>query len=123
MAYEDMNDNFNAPKALSRLFELASKINGLKGGQLSLKDVSLETLTALKKMFSDFIVNIFGLKDDSVSENGHATLDGVMNLVIDLRAQARSNKDFATSDKIRDGLKEAGVLLKDSKEGTTWVKE
>ena len=123
LAYEDMNDNFNAPKALSRLFELASKINGLKGGQLSLKDISLDTLTDLKKMFKDFIFNIFGLTDDSASENGHATLDGVMNLVIDLRAQARSNKDFATSDKIRDGLKEAGVLLKDSKEGTTWVKE
>ena len=46
-----------------------------------------------------------------------------MALVLDLRAQARLNKDFATSDKIRDGLKEAGILLKDSKEGTAWVKE
>jgi cysteinyl-tRNA synthetase len=123
MAYEDMNDNFNAPKALSRLFELASKINGLKGGQLSLKDVSEEILMALKKMYPDFIFTIFGLKDDSASENGSNALDGVMQLVIDLRTQARNNKDFATSDKIRDGLKEAGILLKDSKEGTSWVKE
>jgi cysteinyl-tRNA synthetase len=122
-AYEDMNDNFNAPKALSRLFELASKINGLKGGQLSLKEVSGETLAELKKMFSDFIFTIFGLKDDSASENGQGALDGVMKLVIDLRMEARNKKDFQTSDKIRDGLKEAGILLKDSKEGTSWVKE
>ena len=123
LAYEDMNDNFNAPKALSRLFELASKINGLKGGQLSLKEVSAETLTELKKMYSDFIFTIFGLKDDSASENGQGALKGVMKLVIDLRMEARNKKDFQTSDKIRDGLKEAGILLKDSKEGTSWVKE
>lgn len=122
-AFEDMSDDFNAPKALSRLFELATKINALKGGQLNLADMTEGVLNRLKQTFNDFIFNIFGLKDESLSDGGSQTLDGVMQLVIELRAQARTNKDFATSDKIRDSLKDAGIQLKDSKEGTTWVKD
>lgn len=122
-AFEDMSDDFNAPKALSRLFELATKINALKGGQLHLGDMTEGVLSRLKQTFNDFIFNIFGLKDESLSDSGSQTLDGVMQLVIELRAQARTNKDFATSDKIRDSLKNAGIQLKDSKEGTTWVKD
>jgi cysteinyl-tRNA synthetase len=121
-AYDDMSDDFNAPKALGRLFELSSKINGLKGGQLDLGLITEGVLSGLKKMFDDFIINIFGLQDETAtSENGASALEGVMNLVIDLRAQARTNKDWGTSDKIRDGLKAAGIQLKDAKEGTTWT--
>ncbi len=122
-AFEDMSEDFNAPKAMSRLFELASKINAFKGGQLNINEITEGSLERLKKTFNDFIFNILGFKDESTSDNGSQALEGVMQLVIDLRAQARSNKDFATSDKIRDGLKEAGIQLKDSKEGTSWVKE
>ncbi len=122
-AFEDMSEDFNAPKAMSRLFELASKINAFKGGQLNISEITEGSLERLKKTFNDFIFNILGFKDESTSDNGSQALEGVMQLVIDLRAQARSNKDFATSDKIRDGLKEAGIQLKDSKEGTSWVKE
>jgi cysteinyl-tRNA synthetase len=121
-AYDDMSDDFNAPKALGRLFELSSKINALKGGQLDLGQITEGVLSNLKTMFDDFIVNIFGLQDETAtSENGASALEGVMNLVIDLRAQARTNKDWGTSDKIRDGLKTAGIQLKDAKEGTTWT--
>ena len=56
----------------------------------------------------------------SEDDAGGDVLDGVMNLVIDIRKEARSNKDFATSDKIRDVLSAVGIVLKDSKEGTTW---
>ena len=122
-AYEDMNDNFNAPKALSRLFELCSKINALKGGQLSLSEVSAETLSALQQLFKTFLFDIFGLKDESGQDDGHAVLDGVMQLVIEMRMQARAQKDWATSDKIRDTLKAVGIVLKDGKDGTTWSKE
>jgi cysteinyl-tRNA synthetase len=124
-AFEDMSDDFNAPKALGKLFELSSRINAFKGGQLDINDITENTLTRLKTVFNQFIFEIFGLLDESVSAtgNGQATLDGVMQLVIDLRAQARTNKDWGTSDKIRDGLKAAGIQLKDSKEGTSWVKE
>jgi cysteinyl-tRNA synthetase len=122
-AYDDMNDDFNAPKALARLFELASKINGLKGGQLSLNDISAETLDKLKKVYNDLIFNVLGLQDDSTSDNGHATLDGLMHLIIDIRQNARVTKDWTTSDKIRDTLKEVGIVLRDSNDGTDWVKE
>ena len=123
-ALDDMSDDFNAPRALSRLFELCSKINGFKGGQLDLAQITEGSLTRLKQIFNDFIFQIFGLKDEMASaENGQSSLNGVMHLVIDLRAQARASKDWATSDKIRDGLKAAGIQLKDSKEGTSWTKE
>jgi cysteinyl-tRNA synthetase len=120
-AYEDMSDDFNAPKALGRLFELSSKINAFKGGQLDLGQIRGGVLLDLKKMFDDFIINIFGLQDETATSENGAALEGVMNLVIDLRAQARTNKDWGTSDKIRDGLKVAGIQLKDAKEGTTWT--
>ncbi len=122
-AHEDMNDDFNTPKALSRLFELVSKINGFKGNQLNINDISADTLSRLKKTFNVFIFTIFGLTDETTSDNGHDTLDGVMQLVISLRTNARTNKDWATSDQIRDALKTAGIQLKDGKEGTAWVKE
>ena len=122
-AFEDMSDDFNAPRALSRLFELASKINGLKGGQLSLNDVRNETIDSLKNAYNVLIFNVLGLKDDAASDNGYETLDGLMHLIIDIRQNARTTKDWATSDKIRDGLKAVGIALKDAKEGTAWVKE
>jgi cysteinyl-tRNA synthetase len=122
-AYDDMNDDFNAPKAVARLFELASKINGLKGGQLSLNDISTATLDNIKKVYNDLIFNILGLQDDSTNDSGHATLDGLMHLIIDIRQNARETKDWTTSDKIRDTLKVVGISLKDSKDGTDWVKE
>ena len=123
-ALDDMSDDFNAPRALSRLFELCSKINGFKGGQLDLAQITEGSLARLKQAFNDFIFQIFGLKDEmAAGENGQSSLNGVMELVIDLRAQARQSKDWATSDKIRDGLKAAGIQLKDSKEGTSWTKE
>jgi cysteinyl-tRNA synthetase len=120
-AFEDMSDDFNAPKAIARLFELVSKINGLKGGQLDVNEVSEDTLSRLKQTFNDFIFNILGFENETGNDSTHQVLDKVMHLVIDLRAQARNNKDWGTSDKIRDGLKDAGVQLKDSKEGTTWA--
>ena len=123
-AYDDMSDDFNAPKALGRLFELSAKINSLKGGQLDLGQITEGSIAELKAMFDDFIFTIFGLQDETATaENGASALEGVMNLVIDLRAQARTNKDWGTSDKIRDGLKTAGIQLKDGKEGTTWVND
>jgi cysteinyl-tRNA synthetase len=122
-AFDDMSDDFNAPKALSRLFELASKINAFKGGQLNLSDVSETTLENLKKTYNTFIFSIFGLLNEAGSDRNNTALDGVMGLVLDLRKKARDNKDWGTSDQIRDSLKAAGILLKDGKDGTTWQVE
>jgi len=121
LTHEEMSDDFNTPRALSRLFELASKVNGLKGGQLSIKEVSANTLQRLKQTFNDFIFDIFGLKEEADGgENG--LTDGLVQVIIEIRKAARTNKDWATSDQIRDALKELGVVLKDSKEGTTWTR-
>lgn len=118
---EEMSDDFNTPKALARLFELAPKINGLKGGQLSMKDLTANTLQRLKQTFNDFIFDIFGLQEES--EGGENSLtDGLVQVIIDIRKEARAKKDWAASDQIRDALAELGIVLKDSKEGTTWTR-
>ncbi len=120
----DMNDDFNSPKALAGLFELVSKVNSLKAGHIAMSEISAETLDALKQHFSDFIYTIFGLKDDThAGDNGNGTMDGLMQLIIDIRQNARATKDWGTSDKIRDSLKALNIVLKDGKDGTNWVKE
>ncbi|MCB9272950.1 MAG: cysteine--tRNA ligase [Lewinellaceae bacterium] len=122
--HEEMNDDFNTPKALAVLFELVSKANSLKDGHLPFGQVTEETLSKLKTAFHDFIYDILGLKDElDGGGEGNGTLDGLMQLIIDIRQSARTNKDWGTSDKIRDALKELDIVLKDSKEGTSWVKQ
>jgi cysteinyl-tRNA synthetase len=118
--YDEMNDDFNTPRALARLFELVTKVNALKGGQLSFSDVLPETLEQLKQAFHTFLFDVFGLKDEAASDSSTELLDGLMQLIIEMRKEARERKDWPTSDKIRDALKELHVQLKDGKEGTTW---
>ena len=121
--HKEMSHDFNTPMAMARLFELVPKINGLKEGHLSLDDLTSDTLDRLKETFTDFIFTIFGLMDEQEgSSNGNSSMDGVMNLVIDIRKSARENKDWGTSDKIRDTLAELKIQLKDGKEGTSWSK-
>ncbi len=119
-AHADMNDDFNTPKALSRFFELTSMVNKLKGGQLKISDLGSATLDRLKKAFQSFIFDIFGLKDEAHHDDDHNHLDGAMRLIIDLRADARANKNWAVADKIRDTLSELEITLKDGKDGTDW---
>ena len=121
-AFEEMNDDFNTPKALAKLFELVTKVNGLKAGHLPFNEITEETLAQLKTLFRTLIFNIFGLKDDLQVANaaGNGKLDGLMQLVIEMRANARANKDWGTSDKIRDTLNELKIQLKDGKDGTSW---
>lgn len=120
----EMNDDFNTPRALAVLFELVTKINSLQAGHLSLEEVRAGTLERLKSTFADFIFEVFGLKDEGALEAGgedSTVLEGIMELVIDIRQHARANKDWGTADKIRDTLNELNVVLKDSKDGTTWT--
>ena len=117
---EEMNDDFNTPKALAKLFELASKINGLRDGHLDWSEVSKETLERLKLFYNTFIIDVLGLKDDGDEGGDNGVLSGVMELLIDIRQSARANKDWGTSDKIRDKLNELHVVLKDGKDGTSW---
>lgn len=122
-AFEEMNDDFNTPKALARLFELVTRVNGLKDGHLSMGEVTAATLDRLKSTFTDFITGILGLKDEmQAADNGTNLVDGLMEIIIDMRKDVRANKDWAASDKIRDALTALEIQLKDGKEGTSWVK-
>ncbi len=122
-AFGEMSDDFNTPKAMARLFELVTRINGIKDGHLPKNEVSGETLSRLKSAFEALIFQVLGLQDEMVAgDNGTNLVDGLMDIIIDLRKDARTNKDWATSDKIRDMLGALEVQLKDGKEGTTWVK-
>ena len=117
-AYEDMNDDFNIPKALSRLFEIVPKINSAADGKIDVNTIAADTLDRLKQFFNEFIHDIFGLKAEE--EAGAGPIDGLMQLIIDLRQEARANKDWGTSDKIRDDLSAVGIQIKDGKDGSSW---
>ena len=121
-AFDEMNDDFNAPKALARLFELCTTINKLAEGQLSPDDAGQHAIDAVAKGFGDLLFVIFGLQDEAtIAGDQHmAQLEGLMQLIIDMRQQARQNKDWPTSDKIRDTLAAVHIELKDGKEGTQW---
>jgi cysteinyl-tRNA synthetase len=82
------------------------------------------TLERVKQTFRSFIFDVFGLQEEGVAgENGNGIVEGLMELIIEMRQDARAKKDWATSDKIRDALQELNIQLKDSKEGTTWMKQ
>lgn len=122
-AFEEMNDDFNAPKAMARLFELCTTINKMADGQLSVDDAGQKAIDTVRKGFGDLLFTIFGLFDEAAEgmDDHMAQLQGLMNLVIDMRQQARETKDWPTSDKIRDTLNAISIELKDGKEGTSWT--
>ncbi len=111
-----MNDDFNSPILIAELFEMVRIVNTVYDGKGKINATELQKL---KQLVHDFVFDILGLKDE---ETANTDLNGVLNMVIDLRKEAKENKDYATSDKIRIGLQELGIQLKDGKEGTTWSK-
>lgn len=113
--YSAMNDDFNAPILVANLFEAAKKINLINDGK---ETISANDLITLHKELLRFVEGVLGLSSAQANESGQ--LAPVMDLVLTLRQQAREQKDWATSDKIRDGLAAAGITVKDGKEGTTW---
>lgn len=114
--YDAMNDDMNTPVVISHLFDMAKVINTAndKKAMLSQQDID-----AMKSVFDTFVFGVMGLKDESNVDNG-ALIDGLMNMILDIRATAKANKDWATSDKIRDALGALGVAVKDGKDGATW---
>ena len=121
-AFAAMDDDISTPMALAKLFEIVPKINSIANQQLPITALSPDTFARLQTAFAAFVFDIFGLLDETDVNNGSSkALEGVMQLVLELRTQARTNKDWATSDKIRDSLIAAGIQLKDGKEGTTFV--
>lgn len=120
-AYEDMNDDFNTPRALSQLFALVPSINSFVDGKIDINTVSAESLELLKSTFDIFLEDIFGLKNDLESADNNGLVEGLMDLIIDIRQNARTNKDWTTSDQVRDKMNELNIVLKDGAEGTSWT--
>lgn len=119
---EFMNDDLNTAKVLASMFELVPVINGIKDRHIQPTALSTATVDKMRKAFKAYLEDIFGLKDEQAAGSGdNGKLDGVLQLLIDIRREAKAKKDFATSDKIRNQLQELGVMLKDEKDGSISV--
>jgi cysteinyl-tRNA synthetase len=110
-----MNDDFNTAKVMANIFELVPVINSMKDKTIAVSAVSAKTFAYLQQQLKIYVEEILGLK--SFSEADSSKLQGVMQLLIDIRKEAKGKKDFATSDKIRNQLAAMGINLKDEKGG------
>ena len=117
LCYDAMNDDFNTPILIAQLFEGVRFINLLKEGKETL---NTEDLKSFGKVMNAFVFDVLGLEDEKVSNSNNDKLEGTVTMLIEMRKQARENKNFALSDQIRDQLIALGIQLKDGKEGTTF---
>jgi cysteinyl-tRNA synthetase len=115
--YEAMNDDFNSPILIAHLFEAVKQINAIHSKTETITES--DKLTLIEELNS-FVFDVLGLKE--LSSEGDDSLDVVMELVLQMRQTARETKDWTTSDAIRDKLAEAGIVVKDGKDGVTWSK-
>src|SRR5690606_27166188 len=115
--YQAMNDDFNTPILIAHLFEAVKQINLIKEGKQTL---SQEGKHQLQAFLDAMVYDVLGLDGQLQEQQGPSAMGGVMELLIQMRNEARDNKDFATSDKIRDRLMTLGIQLKDNKDGTTY---
>lgn len=115
--HDQMNDDFNTAQTLASLFELTSTVYSIKHGQIPSGALTAETFALLQQTMKLFVNDIFALKP-SIQENTNGKMDEVINVLVELRKEAKAKKDYATSDAIRNKLLDAGVQLKDEKDGT-----
>lgn len=116
--YAAMNDDFNSPILIAELFEGVRIINSVYDGKIELNQNDIDDL---KKLIQDFVFDILGLKDDNIDES--EDFENLIDFVINLRIEAKENKDYATSDRIRKGLESMGIQLQDNKDTTLWTKK
>ena len=117
--YDGMNDDLQTPIVISNLFEACKNVNLLVDRKAKISQADLATLA---RVMHTFIVDILGLSNATGGDSSEKdkALDKVMQMVLEMRAKAKSEKDWATSDKIRDELQEAGIIVKDTPDGAIW---
>ncbi len=115
--YKAMNDDFNTPIVLASIFDMVKIINSI---HKNLQFINEKNLTLLKTTFETFVFEILGLKNSETKNTSTDISNEIMNVLIDLRKEAKRAKNFTLSDSIRDHLAKIGVTLKDSREGTSW---
>jgi cysteinyl-tRNA synthetase len=115
--YAAMDDDFNSPILIANLFDSVKMINSINDGKAK---IDSENLDLLKSLFNVFVYDILGLKEDKKSGNEGELSSELIELMLQMRQDAKLNKDWTTADKIRDNLKELKVIIKDTKDGADW---
>ena len=115
--YAAMNDDMQTPIVISELFEACHQVNLLVDRKAKISSDDLQTLSQTMHLWIEDILGLINTNDNG-GEN--KALDKVMQMVLDIRAKAKADKDWATSDKIRDDLNEAGIIIKDTPDGAIW---
>ena len=118
--FEAMNDDLNTPILIAHLFDGVRMINSIAAGS---EKIDAENLEILTELFDSFAFDILGLKGEQDASASNQALGKVIDAMMNVRKAARANKDWATSDKIRDELKNAGIQIKDTKDGYEWELE
>lgn len=115
--YDAMNDDFNTPILVAHLFDAARIVNSANDNKLSLTQNDIDLL---KRIYQNFIFDVMGLQTEEENSKANAILAKVMSMVLDIRNKAKVDKNFSLSDEIRNKLTDAGVQIKDGKEGASW---
>ena len=116
--YTAMNDDFNSPILISHLFDAVRIINSVNDGKEKINQKDLEEL---KSIYQTFVFDVLGFQNDnSNSTNDNNLTSELIDMILNLRIDAKKNKDFTTSDKIRDELTKKGITIKDTKDGFEW---
>ena len=116
--YDAMNDDLNTPILLSHLFEATRIINSAIAG---IEKLSQEDLDELTFLFNTFLFELLGIEDNSaLKDTSYEAFEKAVNMLLEMRQEAKRNKDWATSDKIRDNLTKAGFVIKDTATGFEW---
>ena len=111
-----MDDDFNTPILIAHLFDGVKIINSVKSGK---KNITADDLKKLKSIFHIFVLDILGLTAETESGNTEFA-NKIMELILKLRNNAKSNKDYTTADLIRDELNKLNIQIKDDRKGSTW---
>lgn len=116
--YAAMDDDFNTPILIAHLFDGVKMINSIKDGT---ETITAEDLELVAITIKGFVFDVLGIQNEEGGSADTEKLDGVIKMLIDMRVQARTDKNWALSDQIRDQLAELGIQLKDGKDGTTYT--
>jgi cysteinyl-tRNA synthetase len=117
---EAINDDLNTPVLFSHIFDMVRFINSVKDNKAEIKK---EDIDKLKKLYNTFVYEILGLEREEKEKKESLLTEEVINLILNLRLEAKKRKDFETADKIRDELQKKGVIIKDTKDGFEWELE
>ena len=118
--YEALCDDLNTPIALSVLFDAVRIVNSVKDKSVKINAADKDTLVSL---FTTVLQDVLGLLDEASDSASGKLVDGLIGMIVEERKQAKANRDWATSDRIRDELKALGVQIKDTKDGCEWTIE